>query len=78
MVPPHDAWQNHIVGIVKRLTQEYGADDIFLDTFGWQTTYPMYVGYPVAKSSAGQPITREACSNSRPGRHSIRHSTGLH
>jgi hypothetical protein len=42
MVPTLAAWQQQIIGIVKRLTDSYGADGIFLDSYGWRMNYPMY------------------------------------
>lgn len=43
MVPSLPAWVDHIAEVVDRLTNDYGADGIFLDSFGWQMNYPMYV-----------------------------------
>jgi hypothetical protein len=42
MVPTLPDWQNHVIEVVQRLVN-YGADGIFLDSFGWQMNWPMYV-----------------------------------
>ena len=45
MVPALPEWQAHIRKVVERLVHEYGADGIFLDSFGWQMNWPMRVDY---------------------------------
>ena len=45
MVPALLEWQAHIRKVVERLVHEYGADGIFLDSFGWQMNWPMRVDY---------------------------------
>ena len=41
MVPALREWQDHVIGVAKRLVETYGADGIFLDSFGWQMNLPM-------------------------------------
>ncbi|MER7754402.1 hypothetical protein [Kitasatospora sp. NPDC097643] len=43
MVPAFADWQNHVIKVVDRLVNNYGADGIFLDSFGWQLNWPMHV-----------------------------------
>jgi hypothetical protein len=41
MVPDLREWQDHLISIVKRLTHDYNADGIMLDSYGWQMNLPM-------------------------------------
>ena len=43
MVPALPDWQTHVAKVVDRLANGYGVDGVFLDSFGWQMNYPMYV-----------------------------------
>jgi hypothetical protein len=43
MVPTLRNWQIHLEKVVDRLANGCGADGIFLDSYGWQMNYPMYV-----------------------------------
>ena len=45
MVPALPEWQAHVLKVVDRLVHGYGADGIFLDSFGWQMNWPMRVDY---------------------------------
>ena len=41
MVPDLSEWREHLLSIVKRLTHDYKADGIMLDSYGWQMNLPM-------------------------------------
>jgi hypothetical protein len=43
MVPAFPDWQAHVLKVVDRLVNQYDADGIFLDSFGWQINWPMRV-----------------------------------
>jgi hypothetical protein len=45
MVPKFSRWQDYVEQVVTRLVNDYGADGIFLDSFGWQMNWPMSVRY---------------------------------
>ena len=40
MIAPRP-WQDYMVAVALRLTHDYGADGIFLDSSGWQWNWPM-------------------------------------
>jgi len=41
MVAPSPDWQQQVINIATRLVQDYHADGIFLDSWGWQLNWPM-------------------------------------
>ncbi len=41
MVAPFTRWQDYVVQVAQRLVGQYGADGIFLDSWGWQMNWPM-------------------------------------
>ena len=41
MIAPFRPWQDHIVDLCTRLVKQYGADGIYLDSWGWQWNWSM-------------------------------------
>jgi hypothetical protein len=44
MVAPFVPWQDYVVSVAERLVRDYGADGIFLDSYGWQMNWQVKVG----------------------------------
>ena len=44
MVAPFGPWQDYVVSVAQRLVGEYGADGIYLDSYGWQMNWRVRVG----------------------------------
>ena len=44
MVAPFVPWQDYMVSVAERLVRDYGADGIFLDSYGWQMNWQVRVG----------------------------------
>jgi hypothetical protein len=44
MVAPFVPWQDNLVSVAQRLVRDYGADGIFLDSYGWQMNWQVAVG----------------------------------
>lgn len=44
MAAPYTPWQDYLVGVAQRLVRDYGADGIFLDSYGWQMNWQVRVG----------------------------------
>lgn len=51
MIAPFRPWQDYVLAVALRLVHEYGADGIFLDSWGWQWNWPLQ------NSEMGRPCT---------------------